>query len=300
MISARRIVVTWTEGDPAVLASESEGARRPRIEARSCGPPRTLPWLPARSAHLVCPCEYPFKRPRFRLRRRARRVSRRSGQLARFQSDAAPPRAPRTGAVVRHLARMLVNGRTRSQTSAAASMSPQRSLDGSMQPLWPVGRDPPGGSRRWLIQWVMLGRRKPRPVVELLVAVVIEPLFSRFETGDQRMPGGFGVGGSVLARRIVAAADVAALGASTEVKPPSLVSLAFEAPCAAGRDGDVDACLFGHPSHATRPRELSQSINLTNTRDGRKLSGPTVSPCPLTGQSARRRKPRTVMRHFLV
>jgi hypothetical protein len=158
----------------------------------------------------------------------------------------------------------------------------------------------PGGSRRWLIQWVMLGRRKPRPVVELLVAVVIEPTFSRFETADQRMPGGFGVGGSVLARRIVAAADVAALGASTEVKPPSLVSLAFEAPCAAGRDGDVDACLFGHPSHATRPRELSQSINLTNTRDGRKLSGPTVSPCPLTGQSARRRKRRTVMRHFLV
>ena len=110
---------------------------------------------------------------------------------------------------------MLVNGRTRSQACAAASMSPERSLDGSMQPLWPVGGDPPGGSRRWLIQWVMLGRRKPWPVVELLVAVVIEPIFYRFETGDQRVLGGVGVGSGVLARRLVAATDVAALGTAT-------------------------------------------------------------------------------------
>jgi hypothetical protein len=38
-------------------------------------------------------------------------------------------------------------------------------------------------------------------------------MFSGFETGDQRMPNGFGVGCCVLARRLVTAADVAALGA---------------------------------------------------------------------------------------
>jgi hypothetical protein len=39
-------------------------------------------------------------------------------------------------------------------------------------------------------------------------------VFSGFETGDQRMPYGFGVGSRVLAWRLVTAADVAALGAS--------------------------------------------------------------------------------------
>jgi hypothetical protein len=38
-------------------------------------------------------------------------------------------------------------------------------------------------------------------------------MFSGFVTGDHRMRGGFGVAGGVLAGRLVAAADVAALGA---------------------------------------------------------------------------------------
>jgi hypothetical protein len=84
---------------------------------------------------------------------------------------------------------------------------------GSMQPPLPVGGNTPGGSWRRLVQWMMFWRRKPRAVVELLVPVVVEPMFSGFETGDQRMPNGFGVGCCVLARRLVTAADVAALGA---------------------------------------------------------------------------------------
>jgi hypothetical protein len=83
----------------------------------------------------------------------------------------------------------------------------------SMQPPLPVGGDTPSGSWRRLVQWMMFWRREPRAVIKLLVSVVIEPMFSGFETGDQRMPGGFGVGGGVLARRLVAAADVAAPGA---------------------------------------------------------------------------------------
>ena len=83
-----------------------------------------------------------------------------------------------------------------------------------MQALLPVRGNAPGGSWGRLVQRMMFWRRKPRAVVELLVAVVVEPMFSGFETGDQRMPNGFGVGSRVLARRLVTTADVAALGAS--------------------------------------------------------------------------------------
>ena len=83
-----------------------------------------------------------------------------------------------------------------------------------MQPLLPVRGNTPGGSWRRLVQRMMFWRRKPRAVVELLVPVVVEPMFPGFETGDQGMPNGFRVGSRVPALRLVTAADVAALGAS--------------------------------------------------------------------------------------
>jgi hypothetical protein len=84
-------------------------------------------------------------------------------------------------------------------------------------------------------------------VVELLVAVVIEPVLFGLITGDPGMPGGFGVGAAVLARRVVAAADVAALRAPTQVEPSSALLLALHAARAAGRDSGVDASVFRHP-----------------------------------------------------
>jgi hypothetical protein len=49
----------------------------------------------------------------------------------------------------------------------------------SMQQLLPVGRDASGGSRRRLIQWVMVRRRE-------LGAVVVEPVFFRLHEIAQR------------------------------------------------------------------------------------------------------------------
>ena len=66
-------------------------------------------------------------------------------------------------------------------------------------------------------------------VVELLVAVVVEPVFFGLITGDPGMPGRFGVGGGVLAGRVVAAPDVAALRAPAQVKPPSALLFALHA-----------------------------------------------------------------------
>jgi hypothetical protein len=130
----------------------------------------------------------------------------------------------------------------------------------SMQPPLPVGGDTPGGSWRRLIQWMMVWRRKLRAVIELLVPVVVEPMFPGFETGDQRMPSGFGVGGGVLARGLVTAANVAALGAPAQVKPPSVALLALHTPSAVGRDSGVDACVFPHQSHETRRRRPAQLV----------------------------------------
>ena len=66
-------------------------------------------------------------------------------------------------------------------------------------------------------------------VVELLVAVVVEPVFFGLITGDPGMSDCFGVGGGVLTGRVVAAPDVAALRAPAQVKPPSALLFALHA-----------------------------------------------------------------------
>ena len=129
-----------------------------------------------------------------------------------------------------------------------------------MQQLLPVGRDASGGSWRRLIQWVMVrGRKLGAVVVELLVAVVVEPVFFRLITGDPGMSDCLGVGGGVLTGRVVAAPDVAALRAPAEVKPPSALLFTFHAARASGRDIGVDARIFRHLGHETRQKARVQS-----------------------------------------
>jgi hypothetical protein len=96
-------------------------------------------------------------------------------------------------------------------------------------------------------------------VVELLVAVVVEPVFFQLVTGDPGMSGRFGVGGGVLAGRVVAAPDVAALRAPAEVKPPSALLFTFHTARAGGRDSGVDARIFRHLFHETRQKARVQS-----------------------------------------
>ena len=96
-------------------------------------------------------------------------------------------------------------------------------------------------------------------VVELLVAIVVERVFFRFVTGDPEVSGHFGVGGSVLAGRVVAAPDVAALRAPAEVKPPSALLFTFHTARAGGQDSGVDARIFRHLFHETRQKARVQS-----------------------------------------
>jgi hypothetical protein len=109
-----------------------------------------------------------------------------------------------------------------------------------MQPQLPIAGNTPCRSRHRLVQRMMFWRRKPRAVVELAVAVVVEPMFFRFVTGDHGMQSGLGVPSGMLARRLVTAADVAALGApapdpvrstvSTPIRPLSTTARAAGGP----------------------------------------------------------------------
>lgn len=123
----------------------------------------------------------------------------------------------------------------------------------TQQPL-PVAGDTSGRSGRGLIQRVMLRRCERRAVVVgLLAAVVVEPVFCGLVTGDPRMPGRFGVGGGVLARRVITTADVAALSTPAQVKPPPAPLFTLRTAGTARRDSRVDSGVFSHRLHATRP-----------------------------------------------
>jgi hypothetical protein len=83
-----------------------------------------------------------------------------------------------------------------------------------MEVALPVCRHSPGGSRRRLVERMMLWWGERRTVVELLGAVVPEPVLARFEAADQRMPGIGCVVAGVLRGGGIAAANVPALGAA--------------------------------------------------------------------------------------
>jgi hypothetical protein len=75
-----------------------------------------------------------------------------------------------------------------------------------------------------------------------LFLVVVEPILARLEARDDRMPGLFRMLGCMLARRTVAAADVATFRTAAEVKPPALRRChAFHTPSATWFRRGVDS-----------------------------------------------------------
>jgi hypothetical protein len=54
-----------------------------------------------------------------------------------------------------------------------------------------------------------------------LLLVIVEPILTRLEAGDDRMPCRCRMLGCMLARRTVAATDVPTLRTPAEVKPPT-------------------------------------------------------------------------------
>jgi hypothetical protein len=114
-----------------------------------------------------------------------------------------------------------------------------------LQPALPVRRDVAGRPRDRLLQRVVLRWSQCGAGEELVGPVVPEPVLTRFEATDHRVPRGPGVTGRVLARRVVAAADVATFCASSQVEPPSARVEALDAAGTAWGH----ARLYGFVSH---------------------------------------------------
>src|SRR5215469_145760 len=84
--------------------------------------------------------------------------------------------------------------------------------------------------------------------VKLVGLEAPEPVLTRLEASDDRVPGRGGVGARVLGRRCVAAADVPALGAPPQVEPPAAARLAFHAPRTTRWYGRIDSRCSRHSS----------------------------------------------------
>jgi hypothetical protein len=112
---------------------------------------------------------------------------------------------------------------------------------GSVQEVFPVRRNSASWTRSRLIWRVRIRRSELGPLFyEFIGLVIVEPGLTGLEAADKSMPGSCCVLAGVLRRRVVAATDVSADNAAPEVEPPTALSEALHAPCAAGRNGEVN------------------------------------------------------------
>lgn len=91
-----------------------------------------------------------------------------------------------------------------------------------------------------------------RPRHELFTPVVVKPRFARLEAGDDPMARGLKVPCRVLAQRLIAAADVAALRAAAQMEPPAILCETLDAARAGGRNAWIDAFYsFAHAAFSS-------------------------------------------------
>src|SRR5205085_1918072 len=111
----------------------------------------------------------------------------------------------------------------RKQPSASSADAPARDRRSeSVEVALPVPRYAAGGPRHRLVERVVLGRSQPRALKGLIGGVVPEPVLAWLEAADHTVARPRGVLAGVLARRRVAAADVATAGAAPQVEPPAV------------------------------------------------------------------------------
>ena len=119
-----------------------------------------------------------------------------------------------------------------------------------VQERFPVGWHPSCWSRRGLISWMRMRREQLDSLDRdhALLLVIVEPVLTRLEAGNDRMPCRCRMLRCMLTRRTVAASDVPTLRTPAEMKPPtSRRSQAFHAPVATWfRSGVDSAPIFFH------------------------------------------------------
>jgi hypothetical protein len=114
-----------------------------------------------------------------------------------------------------------------------------------VQQRFPIGWNFACRPRRWLVFGMRMRRKQFRTLDHLLRFVVVEPILTRFEAGNDRMASCRRMLGRVLAGRTVAATDVPTLRTAAEMEPPAFRrGQAFDAAIAAGLGGGVDSALI--------------------------------------------------------
>jgi hypothetical protein len=88
-------------------------------------------------------------------------------------------------------------------------------------------------------------REQPRTLDHLPLFVIVEPILTRLEAGNDRMPRCCNMLGCMLTWRTVAASDVPAFRASAEMEPPTFRRRqAFHTPISAWLRSGVDSALI--------------------------------------------------------
>ena len=123
-----------------------------------------------------------------------------------------------------------------------------------------------------LISRVRRGFDHRRAVEHLTGSEAVEPVLPGFEALHDRVSGLDGVLTGVAAERVVAAADVAALGASPQVEPPGPGGFAFDATRSARRNAGVDRCVV----HGESP---SRAVSLQSPWIGDSKTRPMAGGC---------------------
>lgn len=80
-----------------------------------------------------------------------------------------------------------------------------------------------------LRSWVRTRWEQFHPPDDFLLFVIVEPVLKRFEACHNGMTAGLGVFFCMLVRRTVTASDVTALGAPTQMEPPSAAGETIDA-----------------------------------------------------------------------
>jgi hypothetical protein len=147
----------------------------------------------------------------------------------------------------------------------AGSRIQMQTHDASVEEAFPVRGNSASRSGHGLVQRVVLRVCQARAIEELAGAVVVEPVLAGFESTDDWVAGRFGMGGSVLAGRVVATTDMSALSATSKVQPPTAGLEALDAPGTAR-------------SHSLDDGSISHRRKIPQGRRGATARPPAVAP----------------------
>ena len=134
----------------------------------------------------------------------------------------------------------------------------------------PIARDSTLGAWDRLIYWMRARRLQFFARDHGVFSVVVKPILTRFEAGNNRMSVRFGMLGGVLARRAITAADVTALRAAPKMQPPSAGRQAFHAAISTRfRSGVDSAVMLGSLLHRVAPLRSPTKCFASNPRGHR-------------------------------